>query len=195
MYARVRSYRIKQGQVDERLRHARNTSFDAYKGQKGFRGVLILVDPIEHKNMTVGLWETEADMLASEQAEESASKSSHRHFAAGDVSTEHFEVKSQAGEVGDFARVITSQINPGQIEQRLRHSRGVVAPYWSSVPGHRGHILLIEEASHKNLTIGFFDTEANMLASLANAQSQAILAARPVTGPDTIEHFQVAHAE
>jgi hypothetical protein len=193
MYARIRSYRINDGQVDERLKHARETSVDAYRNQKGFQGVVILVDPSEHKNVTVGFWDTEADMFASEQAD---GNSAHRRYAAGDVTTEHFEVRGRNGETGSFARVRTYQIAPGQIDSRLRHSQDVAVPYWSRVPGRTGYLVLIDPASHKNITIAFFDTEANMMASEAHPKGQSMLANQPhISGPHDVEHFQVGHAE
>jgi heme-degrading monooxygenase HmoA len=196
MYARVRTYRIKQGQVDERLRYARESSIDAYKKQKGFQGVLILVDPDEHKNMTVGLWDTEADMLASERAEEAAEKSAHRSHASGEVTTEHFEIKDRSGGFGQCARVRTFQLAPGQVDAYLRNMREVADPYWTTVPGRKGRLILIDEASNKNITIAFFDNEANMLASETQPGTLAVLAGEPhITGSQTVEHFQVAHTE
>jgi hypothetical protein len=193
MYARVRTYRIKQGQVDQRLKQAQETSIDAYKEQEGFEGVVILADPVEHKNMTIGLWDTEANMLASEQA---AERSAHRRHADGDVTTEYFEVMSRSGKAGNFARVRTYQIAPGQIDSRLRHSQDVAVPYWSRVPGRTGYLVLVDPASHKNITVAFFDTEANMLASEAHPEAQAMFANQPhISGPHAVEHFQIAHAE
>jgi heme-degrading monooxygenase HmoA len=193
MHARVRSYRIKEGQVPERVKHGRETSVKGFKGQKGFGGVLILVDPASHKNMTVGLWETEADMQASDRQEAVTSQAAHRRHASGDVTTEHFEVRDRGGEPGGFVRAYTYQIAPGQIEERMRHSRDVAVPYWKAQPGYTGHMVLIDPANHKNVTLGFFATEADMLAAEANSEGKALPPHQ--VGTPTVEHFEVGHTE
>src|SRR5690349_6876398 len=132
MHARIRRYHIKQAEIDKRLEHAQSTSVPAYKAQEGYTGTVILVDPVSRKNMTIGLWENEAVMHASERNGQVIRQAAHRRHAAGDVTTEYYEVKERAGDVAKFARVRSYQIKPDQIEARLQHARGVAAPHWQA---------------------------------------------------------------
>jgi hypothetical protein len=196
MHARVRTYQIKQGQIDERLKHAQETSVPGFKSQEGYAGTIILVDPVSHKNMTVGLWESEAAMHASERDERVVGQSGHHRHAAGDVTTEHYEVKERAGGIGRFARARTYQIKPGQIEARLQHARSVAAPYYQAQPEYRGHMVLVDEANHKTITLSFYETEADLLTHERKGREQASLSNPPhMAGADTVEHFQVGHAQ
>lgn len=95
MYARVRTYNIKPGEIEKRLQHGRETAVPAAAKLKGSKGVFILVDPKTHKNMTISLWDTEADMLALDQDEQMMSQLSHRRHAATEVTTEYFQVAHQ----------------------------------------------------------------------------------------------------
>jgi hypothetical protein len=51
----------------------------------------VLVDRTTHKNVTVSLWETEAQMLAMERNEGYARMQPHP-YVAGEVITQYFEV-------------------------------------------------------------------------------------------------------
>jgi hypothetical protein len=95
MYARVRTYQIKEGEIEKRLQHGRGTAVPAAAKLNGSKGVMILVDPVSHKNVTISLWETEEDMLALDRDEQMMNQLSHKSHAAGDVTTEYFQVAHQ----------------------------------------------------------------------------------------------------
>jgi heme-degrading monooxygenase HmoA len=61
MQARVTTHTVHTGRTQERLRHAVERSVPLVRRQEGFRGILMLLDRATHGNMTVSLWETEAD--------------------------------------------------------------------------------------------------------------------------------------
>jgi hypothetical protein len=46
-------------------------------------------------------------------------------------------------EVSMYARILTYQIRPGLIQQRLRHAREVSGPARNSVLGQKGRLILI----------------------------------------------------
>jgi hypothetical protein len=77
--------------MDERLRHSRDLTLPALQRAPGWRGLTILVDRDSHKNITIGFWDSEEEMLASEGEEYRAALAQH-HFAAGDATVEYFEV-------------------------------------------------------------------------------------------------------
>jgi hypothetical protein len=66
MYARVLKGQYKPGTFEEATRLYRDSYVPAAQQQQGFKGTLFLTDPTTGAAMTVGLWETEADMKANE---------------------------------------------------------------------------------------------------------------------------------
>jgi heme-degrading monooxygenase HmoA len=97
MHARVRTFQVHPGRLEERIRHDAETVLPALRQLKGFKGLLLLADHRAQKTVAIVLWETEADMLASERSEEYDRVLPHHRFAAGEVSIEHFEVALQDG--------------------------------------------------------------------------------------------------
>jgi len=118
------SDQIRPGQIERRLRHAREVSGPPRNTMPRQKGRLILIDPSAHKNMTITLWETEADMLASEQSPEFQNALAHHAHAAGDVTSEAFEVVAHTprADVARVARVTSYQVEPGRVAERLDHA-------------------------------------------------------------------------
>jgi heme-degrading monooxygenase HmoA len=71
MYARVTLAQLQPGKVDELLHFLRDNVVPAAQAQQGFKGLLLLTHDNTNKGIAIGLWETEADMLASEASEAS----------------------------------------------------------------------------------------------------------------------------
>jgi heme-degrading monooxygenase HmoA len=66
MYARVITVQIQPIRVDEAIRIYQDSVVPAAKQQKGFKNIWLLTDRKSGKGISVVLWETEADMIASE---------------------------------------------------------------------------------------------------------------------------------
>lgn len=66
MNAKVVTFQIKPGKRDEVVRLFREFVIPGAEKQKGFKGGLLLTDPDTGKGTSIGLWETEADIKASE---------------------------------------------------------------------------------------------------------------------------------
>ena len=66
MYARVTLAQLQPGKVDELLQFLRDNVVPAAQAQHGFKGLLLLTDETTNKGIALALWETEADMAASE---------------------------------------------------------------------------------------------------------------------------------
>ena len=64
MYARVTTVQVSPDRVDEAIRLWRDSVMPAAKQQKGFKSGRLLVDRKTGKAISVGLWETEADIQA-----------------------------------------------------------------------------------------------------------------------------------
>ncbi|MCC7485487.1 MAG: hypothetical protein IT529_10935 [Burkholderiales bacterium] len=66
MFARVRTTNGVPDKVDEGIRQFRDVVVPSYKDVAGFRGGWMLVDRAKGKLIGVTLWETEADLHATE---------------------------------------------------------------------------------------------------------------------------------
>jgi quinol monooxygenase YgiN len=67
MHARVVVFNVKSGKREEAVSIFRDFVVPGAKKQTGFRGGLLLTDPDTGKGISIGLWETEADMTATEK--------------------------------------------------------------------------------------------------------------------------------
>ena len=65
-HARVSTRQIQSGQMDEAVRILRDQTLPIMRERNGFKGGLVLVDSSNGRLMTISLWETEADLRASE---------------------------------------------------------------------------------------------------------------------------------
>ncbi|MDQ4128951.1 MAG: hypothetical protein M3151_13560 [Actinomycetota bacterium] len=68
MFARVSTFQGSPDQTAEGIRVAREQILPAAKLMDGFKGIYLLYDRESGKSLSVTLWETEADMRASEEA-------------------------------------------------------------------------------------------------------------------------------
>ncbi len=66
MYARVTITQILPGKTDEAISVFRDSVVPAAKQQKGSKGAYLLTDRKTGKGISIALWETEAEMTASE---------------------------------------------------------------------------------------------------------------------------------
>ncbi len=66
MHARVVTTQIQPGKIDEAIRIYRDSVVPAAKKQHGFKGRLLLTDHATGRGVSIALWETEADMRATE---------------------------------------------------------------------------------------------------------------------------------
>jgi heme-degrading monooxygenase HmoA len=66
MHARVVTSQLQPGKKDEWIAIARDSIVPALQQQKGFRGFVMLADIDSDKCIAYSMWETEADLKASE---------------------------------------------------------------------------------------------------------------------------------
>ena len=92
MFARVSTFQGPPDQTAEGIRLAREQILPAARLQDGFKGIYLLFDRETGRSLSITLWETEADMQASEEAANRVREESVR--AAGDaiVGIERYEV-------------------------------------------------------------------------------------------------------
>ena len=68
MYAKVVTFQIKPGDRDEVIRLFHDFVVPGARKHKGFKGGLLLTDPNTGKGTSIGFWETEGDIQASENS-------------------------------------------------------------------------------------------------------------------------------
>ncbi len=66
MFARHVTIQLQPGKADETAAIYRDKVIPALQQQAGFKSAFLLIDPTTPKGISIALWETEADMLASE---------------------------------------------------------------------------------------------------------------------------------
>jgi len=66
MFARLTTFQIKTDKIKEGTDIFNKSVVPSIKSQKGFKKVYLLVNDKTGNGVTIGLWETEADALASE---------------------------------------------------------------------------------------------------------------------------------
>ena len=96
MHARVISGQIQADKMDEAVSTYENSVAPAAKEQQGNKGACLLTDSKTGKFISITLWETEADMTASEESgylKEQIAKVAPSF--TGPPTSEHFEVSVQ----------------------------------------------------------------------------------------------------
>jgi heme-degrading monooxygenase HmoA len=198
MYARMTSYDIQPGRVEERLRHSAERSRPALRAVPGFRGLLVLVDRDAHRNVSIIFWESEAEMLASEVDPEFWPVTPQQHFAAGDVTSERFDVLlyERTAVPAAHARTITYLILPGQGDKLLQYVVENTGPIRQRQPGRAGHILLFNQSTNKLVMLSLWGSAE---AAAASERDPAFAGARArhrfATSDVSTENFEVAHQE
>ena len=102
MYVRAGTGQIQQGKLQEAIDIANDSVVPAAKAQKGFRGIYFLTDAANGKFLGLSVWETEADMIASEN--DGFSREQFAKIGAlmtGPPTLEHYELSAQAS-AGDL---------------------------------------------------------------------------------------------
>jgi len=77
MFARLTTVQMQIDKIDEAIKIFEESVVPAAKSQKGFCGAYLLTDRKTGKAIAIGLWDSEADVLANEQRgyyQEQASK-------------------------------------------------------------------------------------------------------------------------
>ncbi len=93
MNARVVTARLRPEKVDEAVGQYRTTVVPQAKQQKGYRGKLLFLNRDTRKALSITLWETESDMLASESSGYLQSQfSGLEDLFTEPPTTEHYEV-------------------------------------------------------------------------------------------------------
>jgi heme-degrading monooxygenase HmoA len=95
MFARVSTFQGPPDQTAEGIRVAREQILPAARLMDGFKGIYLLYDRESGKSLSITLWETEADMRASEEAASRIRTESAETSGEQVVGVERYEVALQ----------------------------------------------------------------------------------------------------
>jgi heme-degrading monooxygenase HmoA len=97
MHARVTTFQVQPGKIDEVIDITRDSVLPDAREQKGFRGELLLTDRNASKVIAVSLWEAETDMIAGEIGDYLPRQGARlADLISGQTIREHYEVSVQA---------------------------------------------------------------------------------------------------
>lgn len=180
MHARVTTLTFQRGKLDEvtRILHDRAPEL---KQQKGFSEILALIDRATGKSTLLTLWESEADLKATETSKYYQERMAEfAPFSEGQPTREICEVVvrdiSGLGGGAKFARATSVLAQPGKIEEVTRLIRESVLPAAKQQKGYSGLLSLVDHTTGKGITYGFWESEADIKASEDNGYYQAQLA-------------------
>ena len=186
MHARVSTGEVQPGKKDEFVNSYRDSAMPANKQQRGFKGQLLLTDPNTVKAISITLWETEADLRASEPQYAKVA-----HALAGPPVREIYEVSAGESTLGKggatHARVNYRQIQPDRMDEAISMYRDSVVPAASARSGCLGGFALTDRSTGKIIAISLWESEADLRAGQPIGDVDAISG-----GPPVREHYEVS---
>jgi len=92
-----------------------------------------------------------------------------------------------------YARVITTQVKPGAMEEATGIYESSIVPAMKKQPGFKGARLLVNADTNAAVSITFWETEADMLAGEASSYLQTELAklGPHFAAPPANAHYEV----
>lgn len=90
-----------------------------------------------------------------------------------------------------YARVITTRVSPENVDEVIRLWRDAVAPTVTQQQGFKGARLLVEPKTGSILSMGLWETEADLQGSVGWNQEQLAKFASLFTGTPRVEHYQL----
>ncbi len=179
MFTRVIATRYEPGMRDEITRTFRESVLPEARQQKGFQGGLLLTNEATNKAIAASLWETEQDVQASETSgylRRQLAKLAHMLSGEPAIETYPVSVFALTGGMAHAARVVYTQLQAGKAEEATRIYQDSILPEAYKQQGFQGALLLTDSAAGKGISITFWETEANRLASETSGYFQAQLA-------------------
>ncbi len=94
-----------------------------------------------------------------------------------------------------YARVVTVHIQPERLDEVISVFRDSISPASKQQPGNRGGYFLTDRKTGKAVSIGLWETEADMLAGETGStylQEQVAKVASAFTAAPLTEHYEVS---
>jgi heme-degrading monooxygenase HmoA len=169
MYARVITTQSQPVTIDEGLQIFLNSILPAARQQPGYKGAIWLVDRTAGKAISISLWETGADLRVGEASgylQAQIAKALPLITAAPVIETYEVGIQEvQKGGAGGYARVLTGTNQLGKIDEGIQIVRDSILPVTRQQPGYKGYLSLTDRTTGKAISISFWETEVDLLAS------------------------------
>ncbi len=94
-----------------------------------------------------------------------------------------------------YARVVTTQYQPGKLDEGLHIFRESVLPELKQQAGFQGITLLLDRSNNKMAGISLYQTEADLQASGTNIQARFAIASSRFAAAPLVETYEVAVQE
>ena len=93
-----------------------------------------------------------------------------------------------------YARLVTSQLQPGTVDEAVQIFRDSVVPDARQQPGFQGAMALVDRGANKTISITLWQTEAEAKRSATSGYLQAQITkfASHLVAPPVVETFEVA---
>ena len=200
MYAMFSTFMAESGRIREMEREANQREAELLRRLPGYQGRMLLLDPHSGKVVSVVFVETEQAARATQRHPEYNSVRLSSLYAAGDVEEAVFEATYRTEGAdwasGRWARMTSYHVQPGLLEERIRHSLEVMEAPARALADRVGGCVLIDRAAHLSTSISVWKSERAMQrseeqVSFASARSHRRYAVGEVQQDD----FQLAAAE
>jgi hypothetical protein len=175
MYARVTTV-TGASDVDRGLALLRDHVVPQMKQQKGFRGLSVAGDRAGGVFTVLALWDSQAELEASEKVAESA-RASVARLMGGQISVERYEetvCEASDTSPGPEAKLHIRHIkvDPERIDDNLAFFRQKVLPDMKTRPGFMAVRQLIDRNTGKGRVGSLWTDEASLSASLAQSDQR-----------------------
>jgi heme-degrading monooxygenase HmoA len=181
MHARVVTGQYQSAEkLDEAFQMYRDSIIPAARQTQGFKGALGLTDRGAGKAIAINLRETTADIQATEASgflQEQFAKIAH--LLVGTPTIEIYEVsiqEIQQGVEGTYARVLTTTVQPGKMDEGLQIVRDSVLPAARQQPGFKGGYWMSDRSTDTVMGVILWATEADLLAGESSGYYQEQIA-------------------
>lgn len=180
MYARISTI-TGATDIDGGIAFLRDQAVPQLQQQKGFRGLNASGDRKAGVVTVLSLWETEADLDASESAADKTRGDAVR-VIGGDVSVERFEQtvwerSETAPEPGARLHIRHISMDPSRVDENLEFFRQTVAPQIKANPGFRGLRQLINRSTGDGRVGTVWEDQESLEAALAQSAERRAAAA------------------
>ena len=198
MHARVTTAYGPPDKAAEGIKIHKESVVPETRQHAGYKGTLLLVDRTAGKSIQITLWETEDHAKAVEQQGHYRKQTGKfSHLVSAPPFEEDYEVavlEVESGEATTHARVTLFLLRPdADQEELITIFRNDVLAEMRQLPGSKGGLLLLDRAAGRALTMGMWESAADMKAAEQNGtyQKQVAKLTHLFTTPTLREIFEV----
>ena len=195
MYARFTTGQVQPGKIEEAIGIIQDAIVPAMTQQRGNRGATFTVDRQTGKVAAVSYWETEADMLGTNESSAYLKDviAKITPLLAEPMTIENYEVSLLEGvREGTYIRLTTLQVQPAKVEEAVAIGREA-AQVIREQPGNKAVVVLTDAKTGKVRVGTAWATEADRAAFQSSGVADELrsqLSGLVTEPPGPAEHFE-----